>query len=119
MLSELRKQTEAEQSQVSTGNIEQEIRSLSRKLKGYNGQERRLTNVLRMELATPDIVLDELNQRKKEREDDKKRLDGLTQTKEIIEKMVDMEANLKELCARIAPDLDNCVNQYKKMHTPT
>ena len=114
MLSELRKQTEAEQSQVSTGNIEQEIRSLSRKLKGYNGQERRLTNVLRMELATPDIVLDELNQMKKEREADKKRHDGLTQTKEIIEKMVDMEANLKELCARIVPDLDNCTNNDKK-----
>jgi site-specific DNA recombinase len=83
-------------------------------MKGYAGQERRLMNVLRLEMATPDIVLDELNQMKKEREVDDKRLASLTQTKESIDKMVDMEANLKELCVRIVPDLDNCTNQDKK-----
>jgi len=41
------------------------------------------------------------------------------QTKETIEKLVDMEANLKELCARTVPDLDNCTNQDKKDATPT
>ncbi len=65
LLSELRKQSEMEQAQVSTGNIEQEVRSLTRKIKGYAGQERRLMSVLRLEVATPDIVLDELNQMKK------------------------------------------------------
>ncbi len=114
LLAEVRKQTEGEQSQVSTGNIDQEIRSLTRKIKGYAGQERRLMNVLRLEVATPDIVLDELNQMKKEREEDEKRLNSLIQTKENIDKMVDMEANLKELCARIVPDLDNCTNNDKK-----
>jgi len=111
LLAEVSKQTEAEQAQVSTGNIEQEIMSLTRKMKGYTGQERRLLNVLRLEAATPDIVLDELNQMKKEREIDEKRLVSLTQTKENVDKMVDMESNLKELCARIVPDLDNCTNQ--------
>ncbi|GAJ05981.1 unnamed protein product, partial [marine sediment metagenome] len=96
------------------GNIEQEIRSLKRKIKGYAGQERRLMSVLRLEVATPDIVLDELNQMKKEREVDERRLTSLIQTKESIDKMVDMEANLKELCARIVPDLDNCTNNDKK-----
>ena len=114
LLGELSKQTEAEKSQVSAGNIEQEIRSLTRKMKGYAGQERRLMNVLRLEMATPDIVLDELNQMKKEREVDEKRLASLTQTKENINKMVDIEANLKELCTRIVSDLDNCTNQDKK-----
>ena len=28
--------------------------------------------------------------------------------------MVDMESHLKELCARIVPNLDNCTNQDKK-----
>ena len=114
LLSELRKQGEAEQVQVSTGNLEQAIRLLRRKMKGYAGQERRLMNVLRLEVATPDIVLDELNQMKKEREADEKRLASLTQTKENIDKMVDMETNLKELCARIVTDMDNCNNQDKK-----
>ena len=114
LISELRKQTEEEQPQVSSGTLEQEIRVLNRKMKGYAGQERRLMNALRLEVATPDIVLDELNQMKKEREADEKRLVSLTGTKENLEKMVDMEANLKELCARIVPDLDNCTNQDKK-----
>ncbi len=70
--------------------------------------------MLRLEVATPDIVLDELNQMKKEREVDEKRLASLIQTKENIDKMVDMEANLKELCARIVSDLDNCNTNDKK-----
>ena len=41
-------------------------------------------NVLRLEAATPDIVLDELNQMKKEREVDEKRLSSLVQTKENV-----------------------------------
>ena len=113
LLSELRKQAEAEEVQVSSCNLEQEIKSLTRKMKGYAGQERRLMSVLRLDVATPDIVLDELNQMKKEREADEKRLARLTETKENIDKMVDMEANLKELCARIIPDIDNCINQDK------
>ncbi|MFC1946077.1 recombinase family protein [Chloroflexota bacterium] len=114
LLAEVRKQTEAEQPQVSAGTLEHEIRSLSRKMKGYSGQERRLMNALRMEIATPDIVLDEINQMKKEREADQKKLDSLTQTRANIDKAQDMEINLKELCARIISDLDNCTNQDKK-----
>ncbi len=114
LLAEVRKQTEAEESQVLTGNIEQEIKSLARKIKGYVGQERRLMGALRMEVATPDIVLDELNQMKREREADEKRLRNLIQTKENIDKMIDMEANLKELCTRIIADVDNCTTNDKK-----
>jgi len=43
-----------------------------------------------------------------------KRLASFIQTKENIDKIVDMEANLKELCTRIVPDLDNCTNNDKK-----
>ena len=42
------------------------------------------------------------------------RADLLDSLKENIAKMGDYEAKLKELCARIAPDLDNCTNQDKK-----
>ena len=41
-------------------------------------------------------------------------LASLIQTKNNIDKMVNMEANLKDLCARMVPDLDNCTNQDKK-----
>jgi len=113
LLNEVRKQTEAEQAQVSSGTLKQEIRALTRKLKGYTGQERRLMSAFKLGF-TPDIVLDEINQMKKEREADQQRLDGLVQTRDNIAKMIDMESNLKELCARIVPDLDNCTNSDKK-----
>jgi hypothetical protein len=45
---------------------------------------------------------------KTEQEADKKRLSSLTQTKNYIEKMIDLEAHLKQLCADIAPDLAGC-----------
>ena len=113
LLNEVRKQTEDEQARVSTGTLEQEIRALTRKFKGYTGQERRLMSAFKLGFTT-DIVLDEINQMKKEREADQQRLDSLVQTRDNIAKMVDMESNLKELCARIIPDLDNCTNNDKK-----
>jgi site-specific DNA recombinase len=113
LLNEVRKQTEDEQARVSTGTLEQEIRALTRKLKGYAGQERRLMSAFKLGFTT-DIVLDEINQMKKEREADQQRLDSLVQTRDNLSKMVDMESNLKELCARIVPDLDNCTNGDKK-----
>jgi len=60
------------------------------------------------------MVLDEMNQTKKEKEADQARLASLIQTKENIAKMGGYEAKLKELCARIVSDLDNCTNQDKK-----
>lgn len=114
LIAEIGKRVDAEQSQISSGTLEQEIRDLTRKMKGYAGQERRLMNVLRLNVATPDIVLDELNQMKKERDADEKKLASLTQTKESISQTIDMETNLKVLCARIAPDLDACTTADKK-----
>ena len=63
---------------------------------------------------TADIVLDEINHTKKEKEADQAQLASLVQTKENIVKMSDYEGKLKELCARIVPDLDNCTNEDKK-----
>jgi len=113
LVAEIRKQTEAEQAQASNGTIDLEIKSINRKLKQYAGQERRLVQAFKLGF-TPDVVLDEMNKTKKEKEADQARIASLIQTKENIAKMGDYEAKLKELCARIAPDLDNCTNQDKK-----
>jgi site-specific DNA recombinase len=114
LLNELQKQVQEEQAVISSGTLDKEINSLTQRMKRYAGQERRLMKVLRMEVVTPDIVLDELNQMKKEKETDQERLNSLVKTKESIGKIVNMEANLKDLCSRIVPDLDNCTNQDKK-----
>ena len=60
-----------------------------------------------------------MNQTEKEKEADQARLASLVQTKENIAKMGDYEANLKELCTRIVPDIDNYTSQDKRMPTPT
>jgi site-specific DNA recombinase len=113
LLAEISKQIEAEQSQVSDGMIDEEIKALNRKLKQYIGQERRLIQAFRLGF-TPDVILDEMNQTKKEKEGDKARLAYLIESKENIAKMGDCEAKLKELCSRIVPDIENCTNQDKK-----
>ncbi len=113
LLTEVRKQNEAEQSQLSNGTLGQEIKALNRKLKQYAGQERRMMQAFKLGF-TPDVVLDEMNQTKKEKVADQARLAALLQTKENIIKTGDYEAKLKELCTRIVPDLDNCTNQDKK-----
>jgi len=70
--------------------------------------------VLRLDVVTPDVVLDEVNQMKKEKTADQSRLFALMQTKAKLEKMEYTEDKLKELCTRIAPELENCRGQDKK-----
>ncbi len=113
LLSEISEQTESKKAKISDGSIDQEIRELNRRLKKYPAQERRLAQAFRLGFS-PDVILDEMNQAKKEKEADEARLASLIQTKEDIIRMEDYEGKLKELCARIAPDLDNCTNQNKK-----
>ena len=113
LLEEIKNQTEGEQKQLSSGAIDQEIKDLNRRLKRYPGQERRLAQLFKLGM-TPDVVLDEMNQTKKEKEADQARLDALLQAKENVTKMVDYEDKLKELCSRIVTDLDNCTPQDKK-----
>jgi site-specific DNA recombinase len=113
LLAEIKKQTDSEREQVSSGTLDQEIKLLDRKLKSYIGQERQILSAFEMGFDK-DIVLDQMNKLKKEREATQLRLIGLKQTRDNISKMVDYEAHLKELCSRIVPDLDNCTNQDKK-----
>ena len=113
LLAEIGKQTEAEQTKVSDGMIDQEIKALNRKLKQYAGQERRLIQAFKLGF-TPDVILDEMNQTKKEKEADQGRLASLVETRENIGKVGDYKGNLKELCGRIVPELHNCTSQDKK-----
>lgn len=114
LLAELRKQTEVENEALTSGDLDKDIREISRRLKGYAGQERRLMNALRMEVATPDVILDELNQMKRERAADENRLASLNDMKEHILKTIDLETKLKELSSLVVGDLDNCTAADKK-----
>jgi site-specific DNA recombinase len=113
LLAEVRGQVEAGQEVLSTGDLDREVAALKRKLKKYPAQERRLVSAFKLGF-TPDVVLDEMNQTKKEKEADEARLAQLMATKDNLAKANDLEAHLRELCSRIVPDLDNCTVQDKK-----
>lgn len=113
LLAEVKKQLDSERDKAASGNIEQEIKDLNRKLKKYDSQERRIMKAFKLGF-TQDVILDELNQLKREREADSARLGALLKTKENINRMDENEAQLKELCSRIVPDLDNCSFKDKR-----
>lgn len=113
LLAEVRAQVEAGQEKVSTGELDREIAALKRKLKSYKAQERRLVSAFKLGF-TPDVILDEMNQTKREKEADAARLEALEQTKDSLARTEELEVQLKELCSRIVADLDNCTSQDKK-----
>lgn len=113
LLAEIGEQTEVEEARISNGTIEEEIKELSRKIKQYTGQERRLIEALKVGFAS-DMVLDEMNQIKKEKEADEARLVSLVETRENIAKVGEYKGKLKELCARIVPELDNSTSEDKR-----
>ncbi len=113
LLAEVRSQVEAGKEELSTGELDREIAGLKRKLKKYPAQERRLMSAFKLGF-TPDIVLDEMNQTKKEKEADTVRLAQLQATKDSLARANDLEEHLRELCSRIVRDLDNCTYQDKK-----
>ena len=113
LLSEVRKQSEEEEARLTEDNIDREMRLLKRQLKSYKAQERRLAGAFKLGFSS-DIILDEMNQTRREQESDEKRLASLVQTRENAARMVDVETDLRELCARVVLDLDNCTNTDKK-----
>ena len=113
LLIEIGEQTKVDETRVLRGTIEEEIRELRRRIKLYAGQERRLIEALKVGFAS-DMVLDEMNQMKKEKEADQARLVSLVETRENIGKVGECKDKLKELCARIVPELDHCTNEDRK-----
>jgi site-specific DNA recombinase len=113
LVSEVGKQIEVNQTIIRDGSLDQEIKELTRKIKKYPAQEKRLAQAFKLGFS-PDIILDEMNQTKKEKEADEAMLVSLIQTKENLLEMDDYEEKLKELCLKIVPDLDNCSTHNKK-----
>jgi len=113
LLAEVRSKVDSENREVSSGALDKEIVALKRKLKGYAGQERQLLSAFKLGFS-PDAVLDEMKQTKREKEADAARLASLEGTREELARVNDLEDKLKELCGRILRDLDNCTCQDKK-----
>jgi site-specific DNA recombinase len=113
LVAEIDRQAEIEEGRISNGTIDEEIKGLSRKVRQYDGQERRLIEALKVGFAS-DTVLEEMKQIKKEKEADQQRLASLVDTRENIARVEDYRGKLKELCARVVPELEKCTGQDKK-----
>ena len=71
--------------------------------------------MLRYKEVTQNIVLDEINQLKKERESDKQELESYIFTRERIASLKKAELQLKDYCQRLHKDLDNATYQDKRV----
>jgi site-specific DNA recombinase len=113
VLASVSEQLELEQNVPGT-TLAKEIQKLKQRLKSYETQEKQLIQLLRYEEVTPDAVLDEINQLKKDRESDKQKLGSYVLTKERIASLENAELKLKDYCRQLHKDLDNATFQEKR-----
>lgn len=113
VFSSISAQLESERT-ISGASLDKEIQKLKRNLKNYDSQERRLIQMLRYKEITKDIVLDEMNKLKKDREVDEQQLENYILTKDRIANLENAELQLKDYCQRLNKNLDNAAYQEKR-----
>ena len=113
VLAGISEQLESERAVPGTS-LDEEIQKLKRRLKSYDPQEKRLIQMLRYEEVTQDILLDEINRLKKERESDKQQLENYMFTRERIANLQKAELQLKDYCQRLHSNLDNATYHDKR-----
>ena len=116
VLGELHRQAKAEQHKAGEGlSLDKEIARLQRKLRSYDAQQKRLVKLFRHGEVTEDYILDEMNQLKKDREEDEQHLCRLRETKEQLAKLATAEIKLNDFCARVRQNLADCSIEDKRL----
>lgn len=116
ILVELHRQAEVYQTTGGSGlPIDREIGTLRRKIRGYDAQEKRLIKLFRYGEITQDSILDELNQLKKDHQDDEEKLANLCRAKEQLTKLAKAEIKLNEFCQRVRLNLSECSFADKRL----
>ncbi len=93
--------------------LDKEIEKLNRKIKKYSAQEQRMVRLFRLGEVDQDILLDEINQLKRERENDQQQLENYKRTKQEIERLEQTEIDLSKYCNQVRDNLDNA--DYQEM----
>ncbi len=104
-----------EHNQPNEAALDKDIARLRRKLKAYNPDERSLLSLFRCKQIDRDCLLDEINQLKKDREQDEQKLAELTHSKETITDLVLMEQKIAEYCSNVARNLADCTFENKRL----
>ena len=116
VLAELERQSEAQRNQVGNGStLDKEIAALRRKSRSYDAQQKRLVSLFRHGEFGEDIVLDQMNQLKQERQQDEEQLSQLIRAKEQLARIANAEIKLNEFCERVRQNLAQCSIEDKKL----
>ena len=89
--------------------------ALKKRINSYDFEERRLIRLFRHGEISEDSILDELNQLKKDREEDNGRLAHCAETRKRLTSLVKAEIKLIEYCERVRQNLDNCSFEDKRL----
>ncbi len=94
--------------------LDKEIEKLRKQVRKYDSEEKRLIQLFRYSQLNQDLILDEVNYLKTEREADALRLENLSRTKDRIESLENAEIKLAECCQQLKSQLDSAPYQDKK-----
>lgn len=115
LMAQVRAMVENEQNQYNGVSLDKDIAKLKRKLKAYKPDERSLLSLFRHKEIDRDCLLDEINQIKKDREEDEQKLADLTHTKNGMADLVDTELKITEYCSTVTRNLSNCTFENKRL----
>lgn len=115
VLAGVKEELENEQKTAIRGvSLDAQIQKLTKRVKNYDSEEKRLVQLFRYGELNQDTILDELNRLKNEREADKATLHKLATDKERIAALENADVKLSEYCERLKHDLDSASYQDKR-----
>jgi len=115
VLAGVREELASEQKAAIQGvSLDAQIQKLTKRVKNYDSEEKRLVQLFRYGELNHDTILDELNRLKSEREADKAALHKLVADRERIAALGNAEVKLSEYCERLKHDLDSASYENKR-----
>lgn len=95
--------------------IDIEMKKLGRKIKCYDGQQKRLVKLFRLGVISEDAILDELNQVKVDRNTEQEHLVELEKSKKTLQELQQAEVKLNDFCEAIRYQIDCSSNETKRL----
>jgi len=107
IIAALREQIEDQKGSLAkeTG-LDIEMKKLNRKIKAYDGQQKRLVKLFRLGVIDENAILDELNQVKTDKTADQERLAELEKSRKTLAELQKAEIKLNDFCETIRQQID-------------
>jgi hypothetical protein len=95
--------------------LDTEMKKLSRKIKAYDSEQKRLVKLFRLGVINENAILDELNQVKVDRKADQERLAELEKSRKTLADLQQAEIKLNEFCEAIQQQIDCSSYETKRL----